>query len=137
MFLAQNFWFQDYNPNAFCSAPVVPYGQPPTITTINGEQVVTDAGATGYGNSGVGIALGPGQFNWDISILKNTQITERVKMQFRTDFYNAFNHPQFADPGGGSFAVVGFELVSSPSNVHITHTSVNPRLIQFGFRLKL
>ena len=31
--------------------------------------------------------------------MKNTQMTERVRMQFRTDFYNAFNHPQFADPG--------------------------------------
>ena len=56
--------------------------------------------ATDYGNSAVGIATGPGQFNWDISIVKNTQITERVRMQFRSDFYNAFNHPQFAPPQG-------------------------------------
>ena len=45
-------------------------------------------------------STGPGQFNWDISIVKNTQITERVRMQFRSDFYNAFNHPQFAPPQG-------------------------------------
>ena len=112
----------DYiNTAAFnCPAPIVPYG---------------DASATDFGNSGIGIALGPGQFNWDISVAKTTPITERVKLQFRTDFYNAFNHPQFSDPGGGSFAVVGFELVSSPSTIHVTHTSVNPRLIQFGLRL--
>jgi len=102
-----------------------------------------DATALDYGNSGVGIALGPGQFNWDISILKNTQITERVRMQFRADFYNAFNHPQFADPGAGSFGSIGFQNVSGSNGPfppdfltttfgQITHTSVNPRLIQFG-----
>lgn len=81
--------------------------------------------------------LGPGQFNWDISILKNTQITERVRMQFRTDFYNAFNHPQFSDPGAGSFGSVGFINLGSPIGTNpvgntISHTNVNPRLIQFG-----
>ncbi len=106
-----------FNISGFCAAPTVPYG---------------DATATGFGNSGVGAVLGPGQFNWDISILKNTQITERVRMQFRTDFYNAFNHPQFADPGGASFGTIGFENIASPATIAILHTSVNPRLIQFG-----
>ncbi len=105
------------NTAAFCPAPIVPFG---------------DATATGFGDSGVGTALGPGQFNWDISILKNTKLTERVNMQFRTDFYNAFNHAQFADPGGGSFGVIGFENIASPSTIQVIHTSVNPRLIQFG-----
>lgn len=112
---------QYFNPAAFnsatCEAPIVPFG---------------DATATNYGNSGVGIVLGPGQFNWDISILKNTKITEKVNMQFRTDFYNAFNHPQFADPGGGGFGTVGFENITSPTYGQVLHTSVNPRLIQFG-----
>jgi hypothetical protein len=106
-----------FNLSAFCAAPIVPFG---------------DATATGFGNTGVGAVLGPGQFNWDISILKNTKLTERVNMQFRSDFYNAFNHAQFADPGGASFGTVGFENIASPSSIEITHTNVNPRLIQFG-----
>ena len=76
----------------------------------------SDATATDYGNSAIGIATGPGQFNWDISIVKNTQITERVRMQFRSDFYNAFNHPQFASPQGGNFGTVGFENVGNFGN---------------------
>ncbi|MGH9740139.1 MAG: carboxypeptidase regulatory-like domain-containing protein [Candidatus Acidiferrales bacterium] len=106
-----------FNRAGFCAAPLVPYG---------------DATATGFGNSGVGAVLGPGQFNWDISLVKNNKITERVKMQFRADFYNAFNHPQFSDPAGGGFATVGFEDIDSLSTSSITTTSVNPRLIQFG-----
>jgi len=110
------------NPAAFCPAPIVPYG---------------DASATGYGNSRTGIVLGPGQFNWDISVLKNTKLTERVGMQFRTDFYNAFNHAQFADPGGTSFANAGFlniaaAIPGTTTAASIVHTNVNPRLIQFG-----
>jgi hypothetical protein len=111
-----------FNLAGFCPAASVPYG---------------DATATAFGNSGVGAVLGPGQFNWDISILKTTKLTERVTMQFRTDFYNAFNHPQFADPGGLSFGNVGFEDIEATSlagteDVAIAHTNVNPRLIQFG-----
>jgi hypothetical protein len=106
-----------FNLADFCPAAIVPFG---------------DATATDYGNTKVGAVLGPGQFNWDISILKNTKLTERVNMQFRSDFYNAFNHAQFADPGGTSFGTVGFEDIASPTTVQVTHTNVNPRLIQFG-----
>ncbi len=102
---------------SFCTAPIVPFG---------------DSTATGFGDSKIGGVLGPGQFNWDISIVKTTQITERVRMQFRTDFYNAFNHPQFADPSGSSFGSVGFIGTTSPATNIISHTNVNPRLIQFG-----
>ncbi|MGA9632832.1 MAG: hypothetical protein WBQ63_15500, partial [Candidatus Acidiferrales bacterium] len=108
-----------FNFAGFCTAPSVPFG---------------DATATGFGDSGTGGVTGPGQFNWDISILKNTKITERVNMQFRTDFYNAFNHPQFADPGGAAFGSIGFINVASPTADEILHTNVNPRLIQFGLR---
>ncbi len=114
---------QYFNPAAFqagvCEPDPVPYG---------------DATALGWGNSGIGIALGPGQFNWDISVLKTTKLTEGLSMQFRTDFYNAFNHPQFTDPGqsvGGSPSLVD---ITSPTYGRITNTSVNPRLIQFGLR---
>lgn len=120
-----------FNTAAFaCQAPLVPFGDP---GFANGP--FSNAPATDYGNSAVGIETGPGQFNWDISIVKNTQITERVRMQFRSDFYNAFNHPQFAPPQGTNFGSVGFENVGNfgvGNGNLISATSVNPRLIQFG-----
>jgi hypothetical protein len=90
----------------------------------------SDGKATGYGNSGLGIVLGPGQFNWDISINKSTKvggIREDGTLIFRTEFYDAFNHPQFANPASLNASVPA-------SFGHITALSVNPRLIQFGLK---
>lgn len=81
---------------------------------------------TGYGNTGVGILLGPGQFNWDFSLVKVTRITERQTLQFRTEFFNTFNHPQFNNPGTAISTLATFGVITS--------TSVNPRLIQFAMK---
>jgi hypothetical protein len=43
---------------------------------------------------------GPGTNNWDMTLLKNTEITERVNVQFRAEFFNLFNHTQFLGPNG-------------------------------------
>lgn len=51
-----------------------------------------------YGNSGVGILEGPGFKNVDFSMFKNFGITERLKLQFRGEFFNLFNTPQFNVP---------------------------------------
>ena len=43
---------------------------------------------------------GPGINNWDMALLKNTQLTERLNLQFRAEFFNIFNHAQFLNPSG-------------------------------------
>jgi hypothetical protein len=81
-----------------------------------------------WGNSGYGTTLGPGQFNFDISLQKSTVVGglhEGATLQFRTDFFNAFNHPQFIDPNVD---------ISVPTFGQITAASVNPRLIQFSLK---
>ena len=45
-------------------------------------------------------ARGPGFTQWDFSVIKNTSITERVSLQFRGEFFNILNHPNFANPDG-------------------------------------
>jgi hypothetical protein len=77
------------------------------------------------GNPGVGIVLGLAQFNWDLTLIKETKIREGHTIQFRTEFYNAFNHPQFANPNTG---------IRSGTLGQISGTSVNPRIIQFGLK---
>jgi hypothetical protein len=81
---------------------------------------------TGWGNSGVGIVRGPGQFNWDITLIKITEIREGHSLQFRTEFYNAFNHTQFGNPASA--------VSTSSTFGQIASTSVNPRIIQFGLK---
>jgi hypothetical protein len=76
-----------------------------------------------------GAIRAPGINNWDLAIVKDTSVTERVSLQFRTEFFNAFNRTQFGPPGQvfTSGAVSTFGIISSQQN--------NPRLIQFGLRL--
>jgi hypothetical protein len=85
-------------------------------------------GATGYGNTGIGVMEGPGQFNTDLSLSKTTVVgglSENAVVSFRMEMYNALNHPQFAVPGTA--------LGNATFGV-ITQTAVAPRMIQFGVK---
>jgi len=42
---------------------------------------------------------GPGINNWDLALMRDFKLYERVKMQFRTEAYSAMNHPQWGNPG--------------------------------------
>jgi hypothetical protein len=52
-----------------------------------------------YGNAARDTIIGPGLFDWDFSIMKNFGITERQRLQFRGEFFNVSNHPNFGLPG--------------------------------------
>jgi hypothetical protein len=54
-----------------------------------------------YGNSGNSILEGPGFKNIDASLFKNFPVTERLRIQFRAEFFNLFNTPQFGRPNSG------------------------------------
>lgn len=89
----------------------------------------SDGRATDFGNSGVGIIRGPDQRNFDIALVKRFDTrwpTESAKLEFRTEFFNAFNTPQFADPD---------TTVTNTTFGRITATSVGPRIIQFSLKL--
>jgi hypothetical protein len=101
----------------------------PTAANPNGLAVWPVIGndniGTAFGNSGVGIVTGPAQNNFDLALLKRTRITETKNVEFRAEFFNAFNTPQFANPNtvfGNSYGI-------------ITATSVNPRIIQIALKL--
>jgi Carboxypeptidase regulatory-like domain len=88
---------------------------------------ITGAGNSGtlFGNTAGGLVLGPGQNNWDMSLAKLINVRESQSVQFRAEFFDAFNHPQFSLPSasvnGGSLGV-------------ITQTSVSPRIIQLALK---
>jgi hypothetical protein len=79
---------------------------------------------TGLGNAGIGSVLGPGWEVWDVSLRKEFSATERVKIKFRADAFNSFNHVNLNNPGttiGG-----GFGTITSDQP---------PRQIQFGLNV--
>ena len=57
---------------------------------------VTSAGI--YGNAGRNILSGPATVNTDLAAIKNIAFTERVRLQFRSEFFNLFNQVNFSNP---------------------------------------
>jgi hypothetical protein len=99
-----------------------------TSCFANPPVIGADGIGTGFGNSGTGILGGPGQANVDLAILKTMFVnwpTERSSLQFRAEFYNSLNHPQFANPDSN---------FSSPTFGVISRTAVNPRVGQLALR---
>ena len=88
-----------------------------------------DGIGTTFGNSGTGIVDGPGQANLDLALSKTAIVNwpiEKSSVQFRAEFFNALNHPQFANPDS-NFTSATFGVISS--------TAVNPRVAQLALKL--
>lgn len=85
------------------------------------------------GNAAKTVLRGPGNNNWDLAVFKNFPVAERVNLQFRSEFYNAFNHAQFSgldtttrfDPATGAQVNSGLGRFTAARN---------PRQIQFAVR---
>jgi hypothetical protein len=90
-----------------------------------------DGSVTIFGNLGRNIYRGPGQQNWDFSLLKNFAIGERQSIRFTTDFFNIWNHANFANP-----AINDVEVGTGSTSPFgkIFSTVGTPRLIQFSLR---
>jgi len=84
-----------------------------------------------WGNLGRGTLRGPGLQTLDLSVLKNTSITERVGLQFRAEFFNALNHTNLGPPN----PIVFSGTAVSPSAGLITTLATDSRRIQFGLKL--
>jgi len=70
-----------------------------------------------YGNESRDEFRGPNFRQWDFAFYKNTAITERVNIQFRADFFNIINHPNFSNPFLPAFiadpAFNGFQIIGN------------------------
>ena len=112
-------WFA--NPGAVSSpCTTVTTTTPPTTTCSPGDM-------------GRNSALGPSFVDTDLSLIKDTKITERVNLQFRADAFDIFNHPNFGNPN---------QTVGSPSFGSITSTRFpngdfgSARQLQLGLKLQ-
>jgi hypothetical protein len=92
--------------------------------------VGADGIGTEFGNSATGVVDGPGQANLDVAFSKSVALKPdhgKSNVQFRAEFYNALNHPQFENPDN-NFA--------SPTFGVIDHIAVNARVAQLALRLE-
>jgi hypothetical protein len=65
-----------------------------------------------FGNAGRNVITVPGILNFDFSLVKNFQVREGHGLQFRAEFFNAFNHAQF-DPPNTTFGTANFGRIFS------------------------
>ena len=128
-----------FDPFAF-ARPTVLAGQ-----LIPSSRGTATAGATGtdFGDVGRNVLRGPGQVNVDFSVIKRLPIGERKNIEFRTEFFNLFNHVNFANPisdlnavasSGGTIDPNTGRIINPGDFGRIISTSNNPRLIQFALK---
>ncbi len=80
-----------------------------------------------FGNLGRNTLYGPGRWNWDMALLKDIPLREALKLEFRVDALNVFNHPQFGQPAS---------TIGSGQPGRITSIVGNPRWLQLVLRLE-
>ncbi|MGA8762090.1 MAG: carboxypeptidase regulatory-like domain-containing protein [Candidatus Sulfotelmatobacter sp.] len=77
-----------------------------------------------FGNSGRNILRGPGRNNFDLSVGRTFKVSESKTVEFRSEFFNAFNHAQFFNP----------DHVGSDANFGQITQARDPRIIQFALK---
>jgi len=106
------------------------------VTSIGGVDQWFDTSAftpvARFGNLGRNVIIGPAFNNTDFSITKNTRLGEKLRLQFRAEFFDLFNHANFGQPGN---------IVGTPGFGRITNTRFptgetgSSRQIQFAIKL--
>ena len=115
----------DSRPNVIAGTPLVPANQS-VNRWYNPAHFSYPAPGT-FGNSGRDILEGPGMVEIDFSLFKNFQLSERFRVEFRSEFFNIVNHPNFQSNSISS----GFDSTSAGAL-----TAANPsRQIQLALKL--
>jgi len=86
----------------------------------------------GFGNLGRNVVIGPRFDNIDMSVIKNTEISDNLRLQFRGEVFDLFNHPNFGQPGN----VVGTPVFGRIINTRFpTGEAGSSRQVQFALKL--
>ncbi len=85
-----------------------------------------------FGNIGKGSFRLPGSYTWDMGLSKNFSFTERLKLQFRAEFFNVFNRANFMDD---SASLTNFQKLSSANSFGAIQQAADPRIGQLALKL--
>ena len=128
-----------FNPTVF-ARPLVQAGQ--SIPSSGGIATASAIG-TDIGDVGRNCLRGPRQVNLDFSLARLFPVSETQTFEFRTEFFNGFNHPNFANPisnlnalvaSGGRLDPTTGQVLNAGNFGRIISTSNNPRIVQFSLK---
>jgi hypothetical protein len=116
--------------NPTCAAPA----QVHTLTSWFNQCAFVPTPDGELGNSPRAPVSGPRFVNSDVSLIKHFPIRESLRLDFRAEFFNLLNHPQFYLAGSSS--VSGMQDISGSNTFGVVNGTVNnPRVIQFAVKL--
>ena len=105
--------------------PVLPESERTLTRYFNTDAFAAfSPGQQAFGNAGIGIMRGPAYVNADFTLAKNFRVSDRRSVQFRTELFNAFNHPNFGPPN----------IQRESSGFGQILNAGNGRIIQFGLK---
>jgi hypothetical protein len=96
------------------------FALPCTVATVSGAASDCVDGTRHFGNLGRNALIGPPFRQWDLSISKDTRLTERLNLQVRAEFFNILNHPNFASPLLPSFIADPASNVAQPTAANLS-----------------
>ena len=105
---------------------------PRTVTEWFDPNAYVAPHAQTLGNAGRDSLIGPGLDDLDISLAKSTTIHERLRTQFRAEWFNVLNHSNFTTPNA---VVLSSATAYSPTAGVVTATATTSRQLQFGLKL--
>jgi outer membrane receptor protein involved in Fe transport len=134
-----------FNPSSLSNAQCgdgndpLPCTPGPGILPADSQVQATPSLAT-YGTLPRNYFRGPGYVNFDLAFSKTTAITEHVKVEFRAEFFNIFNHANFANPGiinngNGTYSGGGPGNNPNSSQFGQITSTYDPRIIQLAGRI--
>ncbi|HXM92940.1 MAG TPA: TonB-dependent receptor [Candidatus Dormibacteraeota bacterium] len=114
-------------------------GNPHAVPCVPGTFFNTCAFANpapgSFGNVGRNTIQGPGYQVWDLSLFKNFHLREKMNLEFRSEFFNAFNHPNLQFAKSGPQNSIGTTTFGSSSTFGFLTAARDPRQIQFALKL--
>jgi hypothetical protein len=115
-------------PNMTCN-PVLSH---PTLSDWFNASCFSQPAPGELGNASRTPLSGPDFVNTDFSVIKHFALPrEGMRLDFRAEFFNLFNHPQYGAPGGNNY---GADFAALSTFNVINYTVNNPRLVQFGLK---
>jgi len=113
-------------PNAVPGASVELSGSQRSTEQFFNTAAFTLPPAAAFGNVGRDTVIGPGFVNLDLVAARNFRLRERVQLQFRAEFFNLFNHP--------NYNLVG-RIINDPATFGKVLSQFDPRQLQFGLKV--